>query len=298
MQADATVWRYTPIRGSTAPSQLLFGRMHEDWSLESCLFPPGGRVLCIASAGCTALALAARGRRVDAVDINPAQVEYVKDRLRGAPLQDGAIDRLCRRARAALSWCGPDVCEIRNFLMMEDPEQQVRLWTDTFDKGLRKVLMHFALHPLILRTIYRSQFVRALPSGFCRILRGRFQRGFACHTNRQNPYVWRLLLGCDPPPALPSPPITEPVSVTCADAAEYLQSCRPHIYDGFSFSNILDGASQQYASRLMKNTERAAKPGAMVLLRSLMEPENYEDGRRAAQDRAMIWGRVSIRRIG
>lgn len=298
MQANATAWRSGRLHAWNGPPQLLFGRMHEDWSLESCLFPPGGRVLCIASAGCTALALAARGHPVDAVDINPAQVQYVKARLAGAAHQDGAVDYLSSKARAALSWCGLDPHEIRNFLMMENPKDQVRFWKDTFDKGLRKVLMNFALNPLILRTVYSSQFVRSLPSGFSSILRRRFQSGFAYHSNRQNQYVWRLLLGCDPPFAAPTPPITDPVSVICSDAVDYLQSCSSHIYDGFSFSNILDGATKEYARRLIINAERAARPGAVIVLRSLMEPEDDEDAMRAAQDRSMIWGSINVRRVG
>src|SRR5690348_12983972 len=61
-------WRNGRLDARPGPATVLFGRMHEDWSIEASLFPPGSRVLCIASAGCTALALADRGNIVTAVD--------------------------------------------------------------------------------------------------------------------------------------------------------------------------------------------------------------------------------------
>jgi Protein of unknown function (DUF3419) len=75
-------WRNGRLDARPGPATVLFGRMHEDWSIEASLFPPGSRVLCIASAGCTALALADRGNIVTAVDINPAQIDYVGPSLR------------------------------------------------------------------------------------------------------------------------------------------------------------------------------------------------------------------------
>ena len=44
--------------------------MYEDSAVELTAFPPGGRVFCIASAGCTAFDLAAQGHDVTAVDVN------------------------------------------------------------------------------------------------------------------------------------------------------------------------------------------------------------------------------------
>src|SRR2546427_6895773 len=85
---------------------LMFSRMFEDWSLEARLFPPGGRVFSIASAGCTAIALAARGHEVTAVDLNPAQVAFVRARLQGGASADGSVDRRMARGRRALRLVG------------------------------------------------------------------------------------------------------------------------------------------------------------------------------------------------
>ena len=48
--------------------------MYEDRAIELDAFPAGGHVFCIASAGCTAFELAARGDEVTAVDVNPSQL--------------------------------------------------------------------------------------------------------------------------------------------------------------------------------------------------------------------------------
>lgn len=209
MNEPSSLWSSGNFHGRNRSAELLFGRMHEDWSIESSLFQPGSKVFCIASAGCTALALAARGHAVDAVDVNPAQVRYVG-----------------------------------------------------------------------------------------RILWRRLESGFATHPNRHNPFAWNLLLGCDCPFECPTPPITSPIRISCSDAAAFLKSCPAGSYDAFSLSNILDGVDSEYSRRLEEGVLRAAKPGAVVVLRSLGEPKKQEEHMWAIQDRSLIWGRVSLQRIG
>src|SRR5690242_20518940 len=99
-ELPATAWRAGAFERRAG--QLLFGRMYEDASIELEHFPPRSRVFCIASAGCTAFALAAAGHRVTALDINPAQVEYVSARACGAPAQTGAAERLLANGRRLL----------------------------------------------------------------------------------------------------------------------------------------------------------------------------------------------------
>ncbi len=94
-----TPWQAGRFDERSGPPRLLFGRTFEDPAIEDRLFPRNGSVLCIASAGDTARALAASGRRVIAVDINPAQVEEVRRRLDGyAPRPGARID--CWRSAA------------------------------------------------------------------------------------------------------------------------------------------------------------------------------------------------------
>lgn len=274
---------------------LLFGTMYEDWTIESSLFSPGSRVFCIGSAGCTALALASRGHRVDVADANPAQIEYLQSRLSGSPARNGAADILRRRARATILRLGPPADEIRAFLMLDDPAEQARVWKARLEDGPGNCLLDLLLSRPLLRLAHNRGYFDALPAGFAEILRGRFQRTIALHPNRSNPYLWRLLLGETSEPA--SAPITHPLRLFTADAAEYLEAAPPEFYDAFSLSNILDGVDETYARRLWQSVARAAKPGAGLILRSFQEPRCKEEKIRAAQDRAPFWGRLVYRRV-
>ena len=56
-----TAWQNGGFRAARAGSRkLLFGCMYEDAEIELRAFQPGGRIFCIASAGCTAMKLAAQ----------------------------------------------------------------------------------------------------------------------------------------------------------------------------------------------------------------------------------------------
>src|SRR2546421_341596 len=93
LQVVADVPGVGPAHARRGKPRLLFGQMYEDWDIEAEVLPPAGRVFCIASAGSTSIALAARGLSVTTVDINPAQVDYVRARLGGAAARAGTADR-------------------------------------------------------------------------------------------------------------------------------------------------------------------------------------------------------------
>ncbi|MEU2627920.1 DUF3419 family protein, partial [Kitasatospora sp. NPDC007106] len=102
--ADGTPWQDGRLTaGPAGRPRVLFGRMYEDPAVELSVFPPpGARVLCIASAGDTAAALAAAGYEVTAIDLNPVQLAYARARLEGgAPALTGTAERLTGLGRAA-----------------------------------------------------------------------------------------------------------------------------------------------------------------------------------------------------
>ena len=290
-------WRSGRLDGRTGPPQLLFGRMHEDWRVEAEAFRPGGRIFCIASSGCTALALAARGFRVTAADINPVQVEYARARLAGAPVRQGVAERWMARLSRALPLLGMRERDLRAFLQLSDPAEQVRVWRERLATRRFRAALRCALHPAALRLTHGARFVDSLPPRFDRIVRGRFERAWATHPNRDNPYAWRLLLGEEPPSAEPPAPPLEEIELVCADAAEYLESCPPATFDGFSLSNMLDAVPPAYRERLLAAIRRAAAPGAVLVLRSFWEPADPTDpttAEWAARDRSLLWGAIHV----
>jgi len=292
-----TPWQRGRLDARRGKPRLLFGQMYEDSDIEAEVLPSAGRVFCIASAGSTSMALAARGLSVTAVDINPAQVDYVRARLHGAAPRAGTADWFFAAGRRFLPLMGLRRSQRQQFLELSDPAEQVRFWRAHLDTARFKAALALAINPLALRTIYSSTFVRVLPRRFDRIIRARLERCWARHPNRTNPYAWRFFLGIDPP-TLPSPADGgENLELVCADAAAYLESCPPASFIGFTLSNILDGTEPAYGERLMAAVRRSAEDGAVVVLRSFMEPPPGESTEWAARDRSMIWGRLTVEKV-
>jgi S-adenosylmethionine:diacylglycerol 3-amino-3-carboxypropyl transferase len=296
-ELPATPWARGRLDARHAPPELLFGAMYEDWAVEAELFRSGSRVFAIASAGCTSLALAARGMTVTAVDINPAQVDYVAARLAGAPVRPGAIELNLARLRRVLRWIGPGDAHLRAFLAMDDPGEQRRFFRQRFARAPLRGLLRVVMHPRMLTRVYASPFLRALPPRFDRVLLDRFDRGFATHPNRTNPYAWRLLLGSDFPEAGPIVRPPAGLTVLMDDATAFLERAAPASFDAFTLSNILDATSVDYAHRLWAAVERAAAPGATAILRSFGEPHTDDERDLAVRDRALLWGSIDVRRF-
>ena len=272
--------------------------MYEDWQVEAEVFPPEGRLFCIASAGDTSMALAARGNTVTAVDINPAQVDYLRERLAGAPARQGTADHLFGFGRRFLPLAGLSRPSIRTFMELDEPKAQLAFWRQRLNTRRFRLLLRAAVNRPVLSIVYDRAFLRVLPAHFDRVMVARLEQCFARHPNRRNPYAWRLFLGIDPPD-LPS--ITggrDRIEIIQADAVTYLESCPPRSFTGFSLSNILDGTDAAYRERLMAAVRRSATPGASVILRSFGEPPAGQSSEWAARDRSMLWGVVSVDRVG
>lgn len=291
--ANDTPWaggRFDQRRG---PRRVLFGQMYEDPEVELRAFPEGAPVFCIASAGDTALALAAR-HPVTAVDINPVQLDYARQRLAGAPAQVGSAERLLGLGRALLPLAGWRRRDLETFLAFDSVDAQLAFWRERLDTRRFRAGLDLLLSVTGLRSVYASPFLQVLPSHFGRVMRGRMERCFARHPNAANPYARALLLGETPPAA---PPSRHPIDLVCADAAAYLESCEPGSYGGFTLSNVLDGAPAEYRDRLLAAVVRAARPGAVRVLRSFGEPTAPSPTNLAGDDRSMLWGVVEVQRL-
>ncbi|MEU9075122.1 DUF3419 family protein [Kitasatospora sp. NPDC048538] len=299
---------------------LLFGRMYEDPGVELAAFPaPGARVLCIASAGDTAAALAAAGHRVTAVDLNPAQLAYARARLTaGAPAATGAAERLLALGRAAAATALPAwrPAALERFLRLDDPAAQARHWHRHLDGPGLRLLLGAALRPAgALAGGLHPAFRAVLPRRFDTVLRARLARGFARHPNADNPWAWRLLLGRELPvggPLVAGPPAGElpvgappghdqgggapPVRLLRGDVLGHLERSPVGSYDAVTLSNVLDGPDQAFARRLRAAVRHAVRPGGVAVLRSIREPGPAGPGA-AAEDRCPLWGVVRVVRL-
>lgn len=265
---------------------LVFGRGHEDWAIETEVLPETGTLFCIAAAGDTAFALGARGAAVTAVDVNPAQVEYVRARIDGAPTRDGAAERMLSILLSLAPLAGWTRHALRRFCDLGAIEEQARFWSERLDTIRFRAVLAVLLSPPALRRARPPDLVRALPPRFDLAIRRRLARGFARHPNRTNPFARALLLGETAQPA----PV--PVELVQADAVDFLERVEPATFHGFALSNVLDGASPGYAERLLAAVRRAGVPEAPCVLRSFAEPSDGDEAEWAARDRSLIWGSV------
>lgn len=287
-----TPWRYGPFRGRN--HGLAFGTMYEDPSIELGALRPASRVFCIAAAGCTARSLAAAGHQVTAVDINPVQLAYAEARAAGAPPQAGAIERWMSRSRELGGLAGWSRRKLVDFLSLSEPAEQVEYWDQRLDTRLWRLALDTLLSPRLLRLCYSNPLVASLPRNFGERLRNRLRRGWARHSNRDNPYAAMLLLGTTPPEP---PGEALAIKFVCAEAADFLERCAPASFDGFALSNIGDGAPYGYVQRLRAAVEHAASPGAVVVNRSFGEAGAKQADNWAAADRSLLWGVVEVNRI-
>jgi S-adenosylmethionine:diacylglycerol 3-amino-3-carboxypropyl transferase len=287
-----TAWERGRFDARAGPSKLLFGRMHEDASIELGAFRPGGRVFCIASAGCTAIALS-RHHEVVASDINGVQIAYARRRFSGESGSRGAAERLMVFGRAFAPLVGWRRSRLREFLDLDVPEEQTAYWRRHLDTRRFRAAMDAIVSTAFLGILYARPFLSSLPRNFGMVLRGRMERCFARHSNRENAYARALLLGelSDAPP----PPEAKEIRLVHADAAACLEREPPGSFDGFTLSNILDGASDAYGRRLAASVRRAAAPGAVAVIRSFGEPRLASPTNRAAEDRSMLWGIVDVK---
>jgi len=284
-----TSWTRGRFDGRRGQGKVLFGRMYEDPAIELEVFQPGGRVFCIASAGCTAMALAPR-HDVVAVDINPVQLAYAARRFRGGPATPGVAERILALLRTAAILTGWRPSKVRAFLGLSDPAEQTAYWRNNLNTRRFRVAFDTLFRTTALRSIYSPSFLCFLPAPLGPVLRSRMERCFALHANSRNPFARALLLGQISSGRASAE--AAQIRLVKADAAAFLEGEPAASFDGFSLSNILDGASPAYTQRLLAAVQHAAAPGAATVVRSFREPAVRSATDRASQDRAMLWGMV------
>ncbi len=244
---------------ASGPGKVLFGRMYEDASIELGAFRPGGRVFCIASAGCTAMTLAPR-HEVVAVDINPVQLAYAERRFAGEPGVRGTAERVMAFGRS-FAPAGRLVAVAG--ARVPRPRRSGRA-----DRVLAAASRHAAVSrrprraPFARRRCARSTPRRSSTScrrASARSCAGAWSAASRRHANRTNPYARALLLGelSDAPP----PPEAKDIRLVHADAATFLEREPAGSFDGFALSNILDGAERGLRAATRRRGEAGRDAG-------------------------------------
>ncbi|WP_327010886.1 BtaA family protein [Dactylosporangium sp. NBC_01737] len=268
--------------------QVMFGRMYEDPAAELSVFPAGGRVLAIASAGDTTAALARAGHRVTAVDISATQLAYAQARLAGAPATRGTAERLQAVARRAAGAVQPAwrPAAMTAFLQLNDPDAQREHWQRHLDRPRLAALMRlaFASAGLVRRDLWRS-----LPPRMDLVLRRRLAAGLSRHPNATNPWAWRLLLGRECPDAHDETPVGG-VEWVHDDVVEHLRSVPRGWYDAATLSNVLDGPPPAFADDLRDALRHGVRPGGPVVLRTFSDTPQLPGA--PLPDRSLLWGAV------
>lgn len=284
-------WSAGRLGSSKGPQRLLFGQMYEDVEIEREAFAGKGRIFCIAAAGNTAMRLAEE-HEVIACDINPVQLAYAQSRANGDVVRTGDAERAMQFGRVMAPLAGWRKETVLTFLRLADPTQQIAFWRAHLGTARFRAGFDALLSSAVLRLLYAPEFLSILPPKFGAVMRRRWERCFATHSNATNPYAWSLLLGeCTNEQGRRAAKI----DFVLGDAASYLESCAAGSLDGFALSNILDGAGPCYAKRLSHAVRRAGTDNAVVVRRSFAEPASDLLVNCAERDRSMLWGVVDVR---
>jgi len=293
VKTGKTVWETGRLDAIKGNKQLLFGRMYEDASIELDTFKHRGRIMCIASAGCTAMKLAPDHDEIIAVDINPMQIAYAEKRFNGEVGYKGRAERIMGLLRFFAPLVGWWRSTLKEFVELDSPDEQMIYWNRNLNTHRFRSIFDFLFSKKALSKFYSSDLLNVLPNNFGEVMRLRMERCFSRHPNKHNPYVRMLLLGEFN--ADPVPPEAEQIKLIHSDALDFLENTPAGSFNGFTLSNILDGADEIYQQKLIAAVKRAAAPGAMIVLRSFNNIMPDLNDNRAGEDRSMLWSSVLVK---
>lgn len=286
--------------GATPRQRLLFGWDYEDERIELGVLQPGSRVIALAGAGELITHLAAAGHEVVAVGANRIQLDYARRRTQGAPAEMGSAERFMDVGRALIraatsAWRRR---KVRGFLQESSPERVRRMWRGQFDNRTFRSILHATLAPAgALSAAVQRDFSTPIPAHFTDTIRARLDERIAIHPLPDNRFAWRLLLGEDPPghvlPAIPAGSI----SFVSRDMLSVLEDSTAGAFDAVLLSNIADGARADAVGRLASAASRAVTVRGPVVSRTFSPTLDAEAAARAATDRSLIWGAVSVGRV-
>lgn len=271
---------------------LPFAQVREDAEVE--LFVASQRPiehgLIIASAGCTALALAHRGGHWTALDSNPAQIELCRhkagllakgDRQAILPLlRQGRVDRMLDGLACLYRYGLFRDARVREFLNLNDLAAQRQHFDRYWDGRLWRSCFGLAIgQPLFFLRWFFGSLTDSFPPELAAHIRQEVEAALLRSPARQNLYLWQLFLGQYPPGVWPAYLRELPLNLgglewLQGDLLEWLEAQPSGSLDFFGLSNVPELATAAEVARLGRAVTRVARPGAMVVLRRIL-PRSY-----------------------
>jgi S-adenosylmethionine-diacylglycerol 3-amino-3-carboxypropyl transferase len=196
----------------------------------------------------------------------------------------GLIERKLRWVTRRLLplWLGRR--RLETLFRQTDLTEQHRFYRTTWDNWRWKALFRGALSRPVLRLAYGSRFLAQLPAGFPQLMKQQVDAAFREFPIQENGYLWQTFLGRYPPAERGLPIYLRReqhariqagmarIHLACDDAAAWLMRQPRGSIRFFALSNILEVTTSEYAARLAAAIEHAAKPGALVCVRSIFPP--------------------------
>ena len=200
--------------------------------------------------------------------------------------QCGSVDRSLRSAlRLLYAFAAPRQC-IRATLEAETLSEQSTQFDRCWNNGRWRLALRIALSRAVLRAAYGPHFIRQVPLDFSRQVTEQIAALLRGKPARDNSYLWQAFLGYYPPASEEAlPPYLQKrhwsilqsslskATFVAVDVVDHLRSCLPDSYDLFALSNVLDAASDTYATALLQAAAEAAAPSALLCLRSFFPPQ-------------------------
>jgi S-adenosylmethionine-diacylglycerol 3-amino-3-carboxypropyl transferase len=135
-----------------------------------------------------------------------------------------------------------------------------------------------------LRRVYGRAFLERMPADLASLMKEQVDAAFLGSPLAENGFLWQTFLGRYPEREQGLPLYLRRehheavragaarVTFACSDAAAWLSAQPPAAIGFFALSNILETAPRADAIRLGEAVLHAAKPGAIVCLRSILPP--------------------------
>jgi S-adenosylmethionine:diacylglycerol 3-amino-3-carboxypropyl transferase len=193
----------------------------------------------------------------------------------------GRIDKDLRRAMRLFQKFVHSRKQIERLIQQPTVEDQARYFAAHWNNGRLNLGLKLAFHPIVLNRVFGKQFGSLAPRTFADQVKSDLEKVLTTVPLEDNPYVWQTFFSTYPPDGLPSwltpfghrrmAQVISRLGLEVGDVSDWMLQQTEPLINLVCLSNILDGASDDDRSRLMKGLSRAIAEGGYVVARSLFD---------------------------